>query len=157
VRLEEPVDIAVSVAGYPTDIDFYQSQKSIDNAKLAVRKGGAILLVSRCREGVGNRRFIDIFEKAGSPGKAMKLVKKNFKLGYQKTYKLAEILLEKEIWGYAGVNPSVLRSCFIKPVYDLNRTLNEEAKRGKKIAFFPQGNSTIPYIGNLQKSNIKMG
>ncbi|OYD15914.1 hypothetical protein CH333_01450 [candidate division WOR-3 bacterium JGI_Cruoil_03_44_89] len=146
VGLEEPVDIAVGVAGYPTDIDFYQSQKSIDNVKLAVKKGGAILLVSACREGVGNRGFIDIFEKAGSPERAMKLVKKNFKLGYQKTYKLAEILLEKEIWGYAAVDSSVLRSCFIKPVSDLNKTLNEEAKKGKKIAFFPLGNTTIPFI-----------
>ncbi len=150
VRMDEPVDIAVTVAGYPTDINFYQSQKSIDNVKLAVKKKGVILFISKCREGVGDRGFIDIFEKTGSPEKAMEFAKKNFKLGYQKTYKLAEILHEKEIWGYAEVDPSVLQACFIKPVYDLNETLNEAVKRGKKIAFFPQGNSTVPYIGKYQ-------
>lgn len=146
VRLDEPVDIAVTAAEYPTDINFYQAQKSIDNVKLVVKKGGAILLVSGCREGVGNREFIDVFERAGSPDKALKLVKENFKLGYQKTYKLAEILIEKEIWGYTGINPSVLRSCFMKPILDLKKTLKEEIKKGKKIAFFPQGNATIPFV-----------
>ncbi len=149
VRLNEAVDMAVSVAGYPTDINFYQAQKTIDNAKFAVKNRGVILFVSGCREGVGDRGFIDIFEKAGSPEKAMELVKNNFKLGYQKTYKLAEILIEKEIWGYAGVDSSVLRSCFIKPVYNLAQTVKDEANKGKKIAFFPQGNSTIPNIDKL--------
>ncbi len=152
VRLKEPVDIAVSVAQYPTDIDFYQAQKAIDNAKLVVKSGGAILFVSGCREGVGNRDFIELFERAGSPERAMEMVKTNFKLGYQKSYKLAEILVDKEIWGYTGVDPSVLRSCFMKPIFDLNKRLNEEAKKGKKIAFFPQGNLTVPFVGRLEPS-----
>lgn len=146
VRLAEPVDIAVTVAQYPTDINFYRVQKTIENAKLAVKKGGAILFVSGCREGVGDRGFIDIFKRAGSKEKAMELVRRDFRLGYQKTYKLAELQLEKEIWGYAGVDPSVLSSCFIKPILDLNKTLNEEGSEGKKIAFFPQGNLTVPYV-----------
>lgn len=146
VRLDEPVDIAVSVAEYPTDINFYQAQKSIDNVKLAVKKGGTILVVSGCREGVGNRDFIDIFEKADSPGKALELVKQNFKLGYQKTYKLAEILLEKEIWGYTGVDPSVLHSCFMKPISNINKVLREEERKGKKIAVFPQGNASVAFV-----------
>jgi len=39
VKIPEKADIVVSVAPYPMDIDLYQSQKALDNGKLALKQG----------------------------------------------------------------------------------------------------------------------
>src|SRR5699024_3009148 len=53
VKIKEKADIVVSVAPYPMDVDLYQSQKALDNGKWALKEGGIIIMVSKCREGVG--------------------------------------------------------------------------------------------------------
>lgn len=56
----ERADIVISVAKPPLDIDLYQSQKAVDNVKLAVKQDGVIILVSPCRDGIGDRGFYDL-------------------------------------------------------------------------------------------------
>ena len=51
-------DVAiVSPGGFPKDIDLYQSQKGLDHASYAVKPGGAIILVARAAEGLGQKLF----------------------------------------------------------------------------------------------------
>jgi len=58
VQIPQKADIVlVSAGGYPKDINLYQAQKALDNAKHAVRKGGIIILVASCKEGMEVRRF----------------------------------------------------------------------------------------------------
>jgi len=45
VDIKEKADIVVSVADFPSDVDLYQSQKALDNGKLALKEGGIIILV----------------------------------------------------------------------------------------------------------------
>ncbi|MCP4720746.1 MAG: nickel-dependent lactate racemase, partial [Desulfobacteraceae bacterium] len=49
--LREKADIVVSVVKFPQDIDLYQAQKGIDNAKLALKENGIMILVAKCRCG----------------------------------------------------------------------------------------------------------
>ena len=53
VPIPEKADLVISVAPYPMDVDLYQSQKALDNGKWALKEGGKILMVSKCREGIG--------------------------------------------------------------------------------------------------------
>jgi len=57
VRMGRKADIVVTVAAHPMDVDLYQSHKALENGKMALRPGGVIILVSRCREGVGEDQF----------------------------------------------------------------------------------------------------
>ena len=50
VRLPGQADIVI-VDGYPFDIEFWQVNKALDTAGLAVRKGGVVICVSPCYEG----------------------------------------------------------------------------------------------------------
>ncbi len=57
-----PADVVIaSCGGFPSDINFIQSHKGLDNACLAARDGGAVLLVSECSGGMGNPEFLDWF------------------------------------------------------------------------------------------------
>ena len=56
LRIPEAADVVIaSPGGAPKDINLYQAQKTLDNVAGAVRDGGVIVLVARCREGFGNK------------------------------------------------------------------------------------------------------
>lgn len=44
--------------GAPKDVNLYQTQKALDNAKHAVKDGGTIILIGACREGWAARPFL---------------------------------------------------------------------------------------------------
>ena len=49
-RIDRCADIVlVSQGGAPKDLNLYQTQKALDNAKHAVKEGGIIILVGSCR------------------------------------------------------------------------------------------------------------
>ena len=53
VPCRAPLVIA-SAGGYPKDINLYQTSKTLSNALAAVTPGGTIILLSECREGIGD-------------------------------------------------------------------------------------------------------
>lgn len=59
VLLPEKADIVVA-DGFPFDIEFWQVNKALDNAALAVRDGGVIIIVSPCYEGLSVTHGEDI-------------------------------------------------------------------------------------------------
>ncbi len=54
--------VVVSVGGYPKDIDFIQTHKALEHAKLAVKDGGTIILLGQCQDGIGNPYFMPWFD-----------------------------------------------------------------------------------------------
>ena len=59
-EIPERADIVlVSQGGAPKDLNLYQTQKALDNAKHAVKKGGIVILIGSCREGLGEGVFED--------------------------------------------------------------------------------------------------
>jgi nickel-dependent lactate racemase len=57
--------VVASAGGYPKDINFIQSHKSIHNAASFVRDGGTLLIFAECRDGLGNHAFLEIFQMGG--------------------------------------------------------------------------------------------
>lgn len=55
--------VIASCGGYPKDINFIQSHKSIHNAAMFVRDGGLLLVYCECRDGIGSKTFLPWFEK----------------------------------------------------------------------------------------------
>ncbi|OPY65789.1 MAG: hypothetical protein A4E57_03039 [Syntrophorhabdaceae bacterium PtaU1.Bin034] len=54
--------VVVSVGGFPKDIDFIQTHKALEHAKLAAKDGGAIILLGQCEDGAGNPHFLRWFD-----------------------------------------------------------------------------------------------
>ncbi|MDY7011353.1 MAG: nickel-dependent lactate racemase, partial [Planctomycetota bacterium] len=61
VRLPQLADIVV-VDGYPFDIEFWQVNKALDAAGMVVRKGGVIIVVSPCYEGLSQTHEADLLK-----------------------------------------------------------------------------------------------
>lgn len=147
--LKEKADIVVSVVKFPQDIDLYQAQKGIDNAKLALKENGIIILVAKCRCGIGGKAFADLLGSCDTPGQALDKIEKTYVLGYHKAAKMAEIGLWAQIWAVTDIEPDVLSSLFIRPFSSLQAAIDTALEeKGKKagILFLMDGGLTVPLL-----------
>lgn len=150
VSIKKKGNIVVSVAPYPMDIDLYQSQKAIDNGKHALQEGGVLILVSKCRMGVGEAAFLELLSRADSPEKLLDFLKEKYKLGYHKAAKMAQIGTWAEMWAVSDLDDKILKKAMLKPYHDIQSAVDEAVKNVKSKGLkpycivMPFGSLTIP-------------
>jgi nickel-dependent lactate racemase len=148
VEIKEKADIVVAVAPYPMDIDLYQSQKALDNGKLALNDNGILILVSKCRMGIGSDTFVKLLSSCRTPQETLDKIDKEFKLGYHKAAKMAEIARWAQMWAVTSLDPELLTSIFIKPFSSLQAAIDAAiAEKGEeKILFLINASLTVPKL-----------
>jgi len=149
VEVPEKADIVVAVARYPMDVDLYQSQKALDNGKLALKEGGILILASMCRTGIGGKAFFELLAGSKTPRDALEQIDRGYILGYHKAAKMAEIALWADMWAVTELPDGDVESVFMRPVSDLQGALDRalEIKGGRaKILFLMDGCVTVPVI-----------
>ena len=148
VEIKEKADIVVAVAPYPMDIDLYQSQKALDNGKFALNDNGILILVSKCRMGVGSDTFIKLLSSCRSPQETLDKIDKEFKLGYHKAAKMAEIARWAQMWAVTSLDDELLESVFIKPFHTLQAAIDKAIaiKGEERILFLMNASLTVPKL-----------
>jgi nickel-dependent lactate racemase len=150
IEIAQKADIVlVSQGGAPKDLNLYQTQKALDNARHAVKEGGIIILVGSCKEGLGNRVFERWFEEAESPVDIIERGKSEFQLGGHKAVAIASVLEFAEIFLVSDLAESVVRKMFMTPFCSAQRAFDEAMrKKGKDAAVWvmPSGGSTLPIL-----------
>ena len=148
VEISERADIViVSQGGAPKDLNLYQTQKALDNAKHAVKNGGTIILVGSCKEGLGEKTFNEWMLEAGKPTDLITRIKKEFKLGGHKAAAIAMVLANAEIFLVSEMSPEFVENIFMKPYFDLQEAFNDAVKKhgvDAKVIVMPYGGSTLP-------------
>jgi nickel-dependent lactate racemase len=150
VPVSRKADLVISIAPYPMDIDLYQSQKALDNGKLALVDGGILLMVSKCRDGIGEEAFVKLLASCDTPGEILRLLDDGYELGWHKAGKMAEIAVWGEMWGYTDLEDDVLNSCFIRPWSDLQAAVDEALSvMGPQahVVVLMSGSMSVPKIG----------
>jgi len=148
-KIPQKADIVVSVVKFPSDIDLYQAQKGIDNAKYAVKDGGILIVVAKCRMGIGEDSFVKLLSSADSPKDALDRIEKKFVVGYHKAAKMAEVGLYARTFGVTDLDPKILESIFIRPFSSLQEALDkafEEKGKNAKALVLLDGSLTIPHV-----------
>jgi nickel-dependent lactate racemase len=148
-KIPEKTDVVISVVKFPSDIDLYQAQKGIDNAKYALKEGGILILVAKCRMGIGEESFVKLLSSADSPKDALERIAKKFVVGYHKAAKMAEVGLWAQTWGVTDLDGDLLKSIFIRPFGSLQEAVDKAlAEKGKeaKVLVLLDGSLTIPYV-----------
>mgnify|MGYP006275940465 FL=1 len=147
--LKQKADIVVSVVKFPQDIDLYQAQKGTENAKLALRENGIMILVAKCRDGIGGKTFAELLSSCETPEETLEKIDKGYVLGYHKAGKMAEINTWAEIWAVTDVEPATISSLFMKPFGSLQSAMDEAVKaKGEDadILFLMDGGLTVPLV-----------
>lgn len=150
VRVERPADVVlVSAGGFPKDINLYQAQKALDNAKQAVADGGTIILVAQCAEGLGDETFTRWMMEADSPKALITRIHETFELGGHKAAAIAMVRERVGISLVSGLEPGLVRKCFMEGFASVQEALDAAlAKKGKgaRVCVIPYGGSVLPCV-----------
>jgi len=151
VSIPEPAEVVVAAAVAPLDNDLYQMQKVIEHGRLALKKGGILIAVSPCHQGLGPSHYLRHLQAAARPEEVLSLADQNYSLGDHKAVKIAEVKLSGDLWAVTGLAPEILKSAFITPQPDLQTALNRAlAIKGPKAKalFLPEASLTVPLVEN---------
>ncbi|MCU0860516.1 MAG: nickel-dependent lactate racemase [Thermoplasmata archaeon] len=149
VKLKKKADVVVAVTAFPYDIDLYQSQKALDNAKYAVRDGGIIVLVSACRTGVGPDTFLNLLASANSPKDVLDKISHTYKLGYHKAGKMAEIGLKGKMFAVTKLPPEIALKAHMVPKNSVQEAVDSaisELGPRSRVTFMMDAVITVPKV-----------
>jgi lactate racemase len=150
VEIKEKADIVITTpGGYPKDINMYQAQKALDNAKHAVKKGGIIILVASCAEGLGEKVFERWMLGAALPGNLIEDIQKNFELGGHKAAAIAMVLQNARIFLVSELEMDFVKKIFLEPFDNVQSAIDkafEEKGKDAKVLIMPYGGSTLPVL-----------
>lgn len=152
VPIPEKADVVVSVAPYPMDVDLYQSQKALDNGKWALKDDGIIIMVSKCREGVGSAAFLEQLSTSSDPAEIIENIRRGYELGFHKAAKMAEIATWGHIWAVTDLSPETLRKANILPFESVQEAVDAALaqKPGARVMVLMQGSVTIPRVNRIR-------
>ena len=149
-ELPQGADIVlVSQGGAPKDLNLYQTQKALDNARHAVNPGGVIVLIGSCKEGLGERVFEEWMTGSASPQAMIERIGRDFQLGGHKAAAIAMTLEKADVYLVSDLEPEFVRSIFLTPQPSVQEALNKAfEKLGPKatVLAMPYGGSTLPRI-----------
>lgn len=153
-ELHEEADIVVvSQGGAPKDLNLYQLQKALDNAKHPVCDGGTIVLVGSCQEGFGQPTFEQWMREADAPHEVVERLQKQFVLGGHKAAAVAQIQERADIYLVSDMPDAEVEAAFMRPFAAAQEALDAaRAKtlrtlgRAPRILVMPHGGSTLPLM-----------
>lgn len=148
VSIPKKADVVISVAPYPMDVDLYQSQKALDNGKWALKNGGKIIMVSKCRNGIGHTTFLQQLSSSKNPKEVLSNLNKEYKLGYHKAAKMAEIAIWADIWAVTNLDPKIISSANMTPFQNVETAVKEALKENpnSKFIVIMDGSITVPKV-----------
>jgi nickel-dependent lactate racemase len=151
VEIPALADIVIaSAGGSPKDINLYQAGKTMDNASYAVKKGGAVIVVSECPDILEPPEFPQWFQYP-STLEMERALRADFTIPGWVAFKEVEC---SDIATYIMVtrpeNAELVGKAGIIPVTTMAEALVEAYKRcgtkDPRIMLMPQGANTLPFL-----------
>jgi nickel-dependent lactate racemase len=151
-EIKEPYDIVIcGNGGYPLDLNLYQGVKSMAIGEMAVKKGGTIIAVNECSDGIGHEHFKEMIYSGMNP-----------KILYNKILKgeiivpdqweiqiLTRILMNSEIIIVSGLKENEIGNIglkYAKTVEDGIRVSLEKHGLNASILILPNGPQILPVL-----------
>jgi lactate racemase len=152
VAIEEQADIVIaSAGGYPKDINLYQSQKTIDNAVYAMKKGGVAIILADCPDIKEPGEFFDWFAHP-TAFDMEKAVRENFLIsGWVAVRQLEYANLGHILLVTREKNIQLAQKAGVQGVVSMEEALAIAYEKcgsdSPKITVMPQGANTFPILG----------
>ncbi len=152
--VDELFDLVItSNSGYPLDQNLYQTVKGMTAAAQIVRKGGVIVAISECRDGLPDHgEYKHILQMRETPLALLDLINSpDFLMHDQwEVQKQALVQLQADVYLYSSLSAATVRMAKLTPVHDLQATVNQLVEQcggpHARIAVLPEGPLTIPYL-----------
>ena len=150
--LDELFDITIaSCGGHPKDICLYQAQKGLSTASQCTKRGGKILLLAACDQGVGDQCYLDYVRKFPCPSSQMKEFEEyGFRMGAHKAYLFSRTLTRFTVVVDSDLDAQTLAGCHLtkgKAQETIDRWLEEQTPgTEQRVAVLPNANTS--YFSN---------
>ncbi len=127
---EKRETVIVSCGGFPFDINLIQAHKALEMASRACAKGGTIILLAECAEGLGRSDFLKWFAAENSEKLAGMLCR-----GYQVNGQTAWSLLEKaekfRVKIFTNLTEEETRAMRLHKIQQIDEELNKLSQTAK--------------------------
>jgi lactate racemase len=149
VSLSEPFDMVIaSCGGYPKDICLYQAQKGLNQASHAVKRGGRILLLAACPQGVGDDMYFDYVCQFATPQELLEDFRRiGFRMGAHKAYLFGLTLSNFDVAVASELDPGTLKTCHLQAA-DPDAIVKDwvgSFQGHPRVAVIPNANTTYFY------------
>ena len=147
VKLKKPADcIIVSTGGYPTDINFIQTHKTIEQAAQGLKTGGSMIVLAECSGGIGSDTFLEWFRYA-APEEIERKLRSYFNVSGH-TAMCALIKARRfPIHLLSKLGTDLIKKMHLIPVSDLQETVDRVLAglpAHSLVLILPEGFSVIP-------------
>ncbi|MCS7232640.1 MAG: nickel-dependent lactate racemase [Synergistetes bacterium] len=140
--------VVASCGGFPKDINLYQAHKALENAALAVKDGGIIILLADCLEGVGHEKMESWLVSAKTLDEPIeRLRKEGFQLGPHKVMRIALIRKKARVFLVSKSLPDDFAPTFFELFRDPKAALDKalaELGSNASVLVMPYAGSTLP-------------
>jgi nickel-dependent lactate racemase len=151
VKVEAPFEADLTIVtngGYPLDRDLYQAVKGMVTASRVTKRGGYIVMLSECVDGVGHEHFRELASVSRKPEEILNYIKKYEPLRDQwEVQKLAQVLLKNRVVVVTrNIKHSVLEEMNLIPASTAEEALEIACKNTpcEHIIAIPEGPYIIP-------------
>ncbi len=151
-QIDRAADLVItSASGFPLDLTFYQSVKAITAAQHLLKRGGRILVVAECAEGVGSEEFSKKLRSLQSFGTFLnETLHAPVEIDQWQLEKLAIASLSSNLFFYTpGVKSEdlgLLRSQYFPSLEDAVSAATAGLPKGSKILLIPDGPYTFARV-----------
>jgi nickel-dependent lactate racemase len=154
VSVEQAFNIVITTnAGYPLDLNVYQSVKGMSAAAQITRPGGAIIIAAECWDGIPEHgEYARLMQIADTPAGILEAVRAPGFICQDSWQAQIQALIaaEKDIYLYSHLLPEEqARQVKLNPspsIEDTVEALLGRFGRSARICVMPEGPLTIPYI-----------
>lgn len=145
-------DIAISTnGGYPLDQNMYQAVKGMTAAEATVKKGGVIIMLASCSDGVGGDNFYHQIADSSDIEKTMSVFlgrsREETKPDQWESQILLRILMHASVIYISEMDDETVRKMHMIPAHSLDEAISCAkkmiGKKDVKIAAIPDGVSLI--------------
>jgi nickel-dependent lactate racemase len=150
VEIDKKADMVIATAGgYPKDINFYQTIKTVINAKEAVKEGGVMIIISQCSDGFGNEHIRKIIQDFDTLVDRERDLRADYSIAKYIGYYVSEVAQKHLLILVSTMEPDDLSMANIYVVKTIDEALDLAYKmKGKdlKTYLMPHGANTLPKL-----------
>lgn len=136
VKIKEKADLVIGTAGgYPKDINFYQTIKTILNTREATKEGGTIIIISECSEGLGGNEDVkNMLLNYDNLLDREKELRREYSISKDVAYIFCETAQKYHVIFVTNLDPKLLEKANITAVKTIEEALDiTYKKKGKNL------------------------
>ena len=151
-------EVVIAQVDPPKDVNLYQASRAATYIGLSatppISPRGVIIVAARCPEGAGagrgERRFFTALSQASDLQKLLAEFRRTgCRVGEQRTFMLAQVLLKYEIVVAGSLCPDVVRACHLISAASVDEALSDARRRhgaAAQVLYLPHPLQTLPIV-----------